>query len=79
MIKHFFSPNCDHGIPFLAAGNLGIAAIQNFLSTAEPVLRTVLLLGQVAVTVATVVYIWRKAQAVKKPAKRARRKQKCTN
>lgn len=73
-MKFLFSG--DHGVPFLAASNLSLAALHTLLSSLQPILNTLLIVGQVAVAAATVYYILRKARAVPEPKpKRKRKKQ----
>jgi uncharacterized protein (DUF2062 family) len=76
MLKHLFSAECHHGIGFLASANLAAAGIQQLISTWEPILRTLLVVGQIAVAVATVVYIWKKAQVIKGSQKSRRKLRK---
>lgn len=75
-MRLLFSPDSDHGVGLLAAANLSLAGLQTFLSSLQPILHTMLSVGQVAVAAVTVYYIWRKARAVKvKPARKRKEKQ----
>jgi hypothetical protein len=74
MLKHFFSPNVDHGVGFLASANLiTTASVQTFVSDIEPTIKVLVLLGQVAVAAVTVFYVYRKAKAVRVPRKYVRK------
>jgi hypothetical protein len=73
MIRHLFNPSVDHGVGFLASANLASASLISFLEGLEPALKALLLLGQVAVAVATVFYVYRKAKAVRVPRKYVRK------
>jgi hypothetical protein len=74
MLKNLFHENVDHGVGFLASANLATAGIIGFLDGLEPALRAILLAGQIAVAGATVLYVYRKAKAVRVPRKYARKK-----
>ena len=73
MFKHLFHSNVDHGVGFLASANLVTAGIVGFLDGLEPALRSLLLIGQIAVAAATVFYVYRKAKAVRVPRKYVRK------
>jgi hypothetical protein len=74
MIKRMLSSGDDHGVGLLAAANLAFANVQQFLSSIAPILNTMLTVGQVAVAAVTVFYIWRKAMAVRVPARRKKKR-----
>lgn len=63
-VKFMFA-NADHGVGFLAAGNLLLSGVEKFCGQLEIVLHSLLSLGQVAVAIATVFYIYRKAKAIR--------------
>jgi hypothetical protein len=65
-MKSFFAEEAGHGVGLLAAGNLMLSGFESFLAGLEPILHCALAVGQISVAAVTVVYIWRKAQAVKR-------------
>lgn len=75
MFKRFFTTD-DQGVSFLASANLLASTIQQFLSSIEPILHTMLVAGQVLVAGATVYYILRKAKAVRVTPSRKRKVKK---
>jgi hypothetical protein len=69
-MKVFFATS-DQAVGFLAAINLMVASVAKFFQTLAPAVDALVSLGQFAVAVVTVVYIWRKAQAVKRASEKA--------
>jgi hypothetical protein len=70
MFKRLFADDHGHGVGLLAAGNLALNPLEKFLSTASPILSTLLVAGQVAVAVLTAVYIFKKIRALDRPKKK---------
>jgi hypothetical protein len=57
-------------VGMLASANVGAGAVNNFVSGVEPVIHLLVGLGQIAVAVVTVWYIWKKIKCFKKKEKK---------
>lgn len=53
-------------VGLLAAGNLALAGIGNFLDKVSQILHLLLVVGQVGVATMTILYIYRQIKALKK-------------
>ena len=69
MLKALFSSDNHHGIPMLAAANLSLGAVRHWFESAQSIFDAFVPLGQVAVAVVTVFYIFRKTQLLKRHRK----------
>jgi hypothetical protein len=64
MIKTVLST--DEGkVMSLASVSLGLSGLQDFLVQVERILHSFISLGQIAVAVFTVIYIWKKTRAIR--------------
>ena len=63
-MTRFFSRS-DDTVGFLAAANVGVAGVGKFIAESQSIAHLLLSVGQIAVAIATVYYIWRKARAIK--------------
>jgi hypothetical protein len=52
-------------VGMLASANVGAGALNNFLNGMEPVIHLFVGLGQIAVAVVTVWYVWKKIKCIK--------------
>jgi hypothetical protein len=73
MFKQLFHSGVDHGVGFLASANLVTAGLISFLDGLEPALKSLLLIGQLGVAVATMVYVVKRAKAIRTPRKYTRK------
>lgn len=58
---------CESKVGILAAGNLALAGVGNLLDKVSQYLHLLLVVGQVGVATMTILYIYRKIKALKKP------------
>lgn len=56
-------------VSILAAGNLALASVGNFLSHLTAILHIALTIGQVGVATVTIVYVLKQIKALRKPKK----------
>lgn len=56
----------DFRISMLAAGNLALAGVGNFLDKVSQILHLLLTVGQVGVATITIIYVWKKIRALSK-------------
>lgn len=57
----------DNGTGLVLVANIATGAVADIVTKIEPVLTSLLLVGQIAVAAVSVYYIWRKARAVRLP------------
>lgn len=72
-IMRLFSSDSSDTVGIFAASNIGLAGLNSWLANLEPILHSLVSLGQVAVAAATVIYILKKVRAVTTPKKRKRK------
>lgn len=65
MFEKFLSTD-DRAVGFFAAANVGASGFSKVIESIAPTLDLLLTVGQVAVAVVTVIYVWRKATNAKK-------------
>lgn len=63
---HFSSMREDFRVSVLAASNLALAGVGNFLDKLGQILHLLLTFGQVGVATITIIYIWKKIRALGK-------------
>lgn len=54
-------------VSLLAASNLGLAGVSNFLDKTTQILHILMTLGQVGVAAVTIIYVIKKIRALRKP------------
>ena len=59
----------DSLVAIFGAINIGLAGASKLVDNLGPILHDLLTAGQCAVAVVTVIYVWRKAQEIKRKAK----------
>lgn len=64
----------DHPVMFFAAANLGLEAVHKWTDIIQPIVSSLVSLGQIAVAIVTVVYIVRKTHLLSKRKRRAIKK-----
>jgi hypothetical protein len=71
-MKKFFEH--DNGTGIVLVANIATSAVADAMTKIEPLLTSLLLVGQILVAAASVYYIWRKARAVRIPGSRRRKR-----
>lgn len=76
MTESRFMLTDETAVGLFGAINLGLTAFSRLVDNIGPVLHDLLTAGQCAVAVVTVIYIWRKAQSLKRKANVKTKKRK---
>lgn len=69
MIKSLFSDEINR-VVLLATANLSLASVRGLAENLMPIFQALVPLGQVAVAIVTVIYIWRKAHLLGRKRKK---------
>ena len=64
----------ENPLALLAAGNLGLEAVYKWVEAVQPVLSSLVTLGQLVVAIVTVIYILRKTHLLGRSRRRKTRK-----